>query len=101
MILILSLACASREDDPEVAAVLDLEGLASQGAPLYAENCSTCHGEDASGLDRGPDLRNFTAAGEPRYVEQVLYGTGYSMPGFRQTLADQEIADIVAWLHEQ
>ena len=43
--LALTLACGSQEEGSQV-----------EGAQLFAENCSRCHGEMADGTDIGPPL---------------------------------------------
>ena len=45
-------ACAGDDSD-------DLPGTASSdGAPLYAARCASCHGSDLQGTDVGPSLRS-------------------------------------------
>jgi mono/diheme cytochrome c family protein len=100
MILMLSLACASPESDPAVAAVLDLTGVSEEGAGVYADSCAHCHSEDGSGTDSGPGLRGLHASRDGAAVERILYGSGYEMPGFGARLSDQQVADVLAWVFE-
>ena len=41
---------------PETVVVPELSATARAGAAAFAENCATCHGENAGGTDRGPPL---------------------------------------------
>ncbi|HWP67152.1 MAG TPA: trypsin-like peptidase domain-containing protein, partial [Candidatus Limnocylindria bacterium] len=79
------------------------------GAPVYAEACARCHGEDGAG--DGPDaagltppppsLRDVRAA--RLSVEQiygaVTYGVdGTGMPAFRETYDEAQRWDVAAWV---
>lgn len=72
-------------------------GMAQQGATLFANNCQACHGAGASG-GFGPKLAgNPILNSETSFWETVLYGRG-PMPAWEHTLSRQDIADIRAWL---
>jgi mono/diheme cytochrome c family protein len=81
--LMLLLACADPADDPGVAAVLELEGVVVDGGLVFAANCQACHGEDAE------------------FIETILYGGFGQMGAYEDILEDQEIADVMAWLHDR
>jgi mono/diheme cytochrome c family protein len=80
---------------------------ADDGARLYAERCSGCHGDHGNGDGPAaaalvPKPRNFVDAGfwQGRTVDQVKTTitkgkTGTMMPGFEGVLTDAEI-DAVA-----
>jgi putative heme-binding domain-containing protein len=69
-----------------------------QGKRLFAQNCSACHGADASGGD-GPNLHGVPALlGDPTVQGIVRRGiAGTAMPG-SSTLSEREAANIVAYL---
>ena len=47
----------NKDSDPALAVVLpDLSTTAAAGETLFSKNCSTCHGENATGTDNGPPL---------------------------------------------
>lgn len=72
-------------------------GVAQQGAALFANNCQACHGSGAGG-GFGPKLAgNPILHLETAFWETVLYGRG-PMPAWEHTLSRQDIADIQAWL---
>jgi cytochrome c oxidase cbb3-type subunit 3 len=76
-----------------------LKGDAARGKSLFEENCSTCHGIDATGED-GPDLHGVPSALGDAAVEGIIQRgiRGTAMPGFFD-LKPQDRADIVAFLH--
>lgn len=76
--------------------ILGLDGDATAGAEVYAANCAACHGEDGTG-GTGSDL-TAGAIDSEAIVEIVLYG-GDGMTAFEDILSDQEIADVVAYVH--
>jgi mono/diheme cytochrome c family protein len=86
--------CLSR--DLRVAAVLELQGDPASGEELFAEHCSTCHGEGGIIIDEHS---------EDQVAEQILYGGTESvytyMPAFMTMLSDQEIADLVAFVMDR
>ena len=76
----------------------------ARGQTIFRSNCSFCHGSDARGGEKGPNLvRNVVVlrdqSGEliTPIVQSGIPAAG--MPKF--TLSAAEIADIAAWLHAQ
>ena len=68
------------------------------GAALFGEQCSTCHGADARGLN-GPNLILFLAAGttDERVLQIIRTGiAGTAMPPSRAT--DEELRAILAYV---
>lgn len=74
-------------------------GDAAHGKVLFEDNCSTCHGIDATGED-GPDLHGVPGQlGDAAVVGIIQHGIrGTGMPGFFD-LTPKDAADIVAFLH--
>jgi mono/diheme cytochrome c family protein len=81
----------SRVDD-----ILTLTGDATNGAAVYEENCASCHAADGSG-GIGPSMQGIVAEEGPEEVVDVILEGEDSMPSFSD-LADQDIADVVAYL---
>ena len=95
LVLTLSLAgCAT--GDSRVDTILGLGGDAANGGTVYAANCAGCHGADATG-GSGPNIAGDTEVDE---MASVILNGEEEMPAF-DTLTDQEIADIIAWVGEQ
>jgi len=71
------------------------------GAGLYRDKgCPQCHGADLNGNKKGPslaDIRTDPAWPAEKITKQIMDG-GQKMPPFGDSLTDQEIAQIVAFL---
>ena len=91
------------------------EGLSARaltGRPLYQENCAFCHAADGTGRNwigslLEPRPRDFTdpefrLLDDAQAMEQrVLHGIpGTSMPAWKDVLAPDDIAAIVAYIEE-
>lgn len=78
--------------------IAGLTGDAASGQPLYATRCANCHGATGGG-GLGPNLvAEFNERDEQAEKIDVILEGEDSMPGFADTLSDQEIADIVSYL---
>ncbi|MEJ2211802.1 MAG: c-type cytochrome, partial [Anaerolineae bacterium] len=81
-------------------------GVAAEGAADYLLNCSTCHGNQAEGVD-GPPLRNsqyVQTAGDQALFQLIVNGVpGAGMPAWLQAnggpLTGAQINNVVAYLH--
>src|SRR5262249_17995931 len=62
------------------------------GTSLFASNCATCHGADATGTATAPSVRCAT-----RVADAVQQGRGETMPSF-PALASSEVAALQSWL---
>lgn len=72
-------------------------GKASEGQPMYADACASCHGDDALGKI-GPRLvYNPVLYRWNDYEAAIMNGRG-RMPAFRDSIEPQQSADILAWL---
>jgi len=74
------------------------------GQTAFASRCGFCHGRDTAGGESGPDLtRSTLVAGDVRgdQIGPVVRSgrTDRGMPAF--TLADADLAAIVAFIHDQ
>lgn len=90
----------------------------SRGAPVYEQYCAACHGKKGQG--------SFTwrqVGADGKYPPPPLNGTGHAwhhpiralgsqikfgapggggkMPGFAQTLSDQDVIDVIAWFQDK
>jgi len=70
-----------------------------QGEVLFRERgCEHCHGVDGAGSDRGPNLSGVGRwLHQPEIAMQIRNG-GKTMPAFGDTLTDQEVQQLVAFL---
>jgi mono/diheme cytochrome c family protein len=62
------------------------------GADLFASNCASCHGIDATGSATAPSVRCAT-----RVMDAVQYGRGERMPSL-PALAPSEVTAVQSWL---
>jgi mono/diheme cytochrome c family protein len=77
------------------------EGDAEAGAQVFQESgCGSCHTLEAAGSSGsvGPDLDELQPSFD-QTVEQVTNGGG-SMPAFGDTLSEQQIRDVAAYVSE-
>lgn len=75
-------------------------GDAARGAGLWKKNCASCHAAQASG-EIGVNLRSRPVLYRKEFRSVVRAGRR-EMPAFStDTLADPELADVLAWLREQ
>ena len=88
--MLFSSACANQTDD-----VLALDGDATAGAETYAAECASCHGDAGEGAT-GPALAG-SGVDREEVVDLVVNGKE-EMPAFGDTLSDQEIADVAAYV---
>ncbi len=69
--------------------------IASLGAPIFAENCASCHGDDGAGLGQGaPDLTDnaWIYGGDVDAIIETLHqGRSGYMPAWEARLSDAEI----------
>ncbi|MDE0801241.1 MAG: cytochrome c [Rhodospirillaceae bacterium] len=102
-------------NDYAVAVMRGPERKGAQGANLYMQNCESCHVDTGRGyppylpplagnppvMDSDPaSLINIVLNGSSRLI---VDGTpdAYRMPGYRKSLNDQEIADIVSFMRSE
>lgn len=71
------------------------------GEDVYRNVCAACHMQDAAGAVGAaaiPGLASNPMMGTPEYpIHLVVAGRG-AMPGFKGTLTDQQIADVVTYV---
>jgi mono/diheme cytochrome c family protein len=79
----------------------DVKADEQAGAILYRDKgCPQCHGADLAGNKKGPslaDIRNDKAWPPEKITKQITDG-GAKMPPFADSLTDQEVAELVAFL---
>jgi cytochrome c oxidase cbb3-type subunit 3 len=78
--------------------------VVEQGAALFRQDCSFCHGRDATGGESGPDLTRSKLVAADLSGEKIapVIRSGVpakGMPAFDRT--DEQIASLVAFIHTQ
>ena len=75
----------------------DSVGDSKRGEQLYRASCIVCHGQEAMG-HIGPRLAgNPIVTNEPAF-RKILHEGRHVMPPLQDTLSEQQMADILAWL---
>lgn len=102
-------ACSGDEgkDGDRVDAVLALDGDAAAGKTVFEANCVSCHAASGLGVDdpTAPGIgQNLTeASGETdadaEFADIIINGKE-QMIAFGDTLDDQQIADVIAYIHD-
>ena len=91
LILIAATAICSAQD----------QKAAQAGAVLFRDKgCAYCHGKALEGTKKAPalaDIRNDKAWPAEKMTDHILNG-GEKMPPFRDSLSDDEIAQLIAYL---
>jgi cytochrome c oxidase cbb3-type subunit 3 len=88
-LVLLAASFPCRAEDPSSA---------KKGERIYANNCSTCHGDDLinnSGI--AFDLRRLTAGEHDRFVSSVLHGKN-AMPPWEGVLGAEQIESLWAYI---
>src|SRR5436190_22682247 len=74
----------------------------AHGQQIFRSNCSFCHGSDARGGEKGPNLVRAQLVLADQHGELIAPVVQNGIPGRgmpKLTLSATEIADIAAWLH--
>ena len=90
----------THEDETETHDESDLEGDAVAGKSIFVTNCASCHtlGDAGTTGTIGPNLDESEPSIE-HVIDRVTHGRGV-MPAFEDTLSEQEIADVAAYVSE-
>ena len=90
----------THEDETETHDESNLEGDAVAGKSIFVTNCASCHtlGDAGTTGTIGPNLDESQPSFE-HVIDRVTHGRGV-MPAFEDTLSEQEIADVAAYVSE-
>src|SRR6516162_5132457 len=105
LILSTSLGCDSepRKTDAE----LGLTPQQAAGRRVYDARCAECHyayssrnlrGPSMHGLFKKPFMSSGIPANDERVTDIIMLGRA-KMPGFQQKISQQQLADLLAYLH--
>jgi mono/diheme cytochrome c family protein len=92
---------------PKAKTLSELTPAEAQGHQIFQQNCSVCHHADSTQLLKGPGLQGlfqkpYLPSGAPANDERVrftiLHGRNI-MPPFANVLSDQQLNDLLAYLH--
>jgi mono/diheme cytochrome c family protein len=85
---------------PTLARTASSKPAEQTGANLFREKgCEYCHGVGAIGAKKGPALTgDFRKIWTEEKIKTQLINGGKKMPSFSDSLSDEEIANLIAWL---
>ena len=69
------------------------------GEALFSANCAGCHGADGTGNGANPDLTQSTESNTDEQLKDIITNGQGSMPAYGMTLTEEEIDDLVGYLH--
>jgi len=95
------------EPAPKTDAELGLNAQQASGRRVFERNCAACHNAYSSSGSKGPSLKKlyrkqYLPSGLPandRFVEQTIVNGRGMMPGEGMALTDQELDNLMAYLH--
>lgn len=89
---------------PQGQAQAQAEGQVQAGSVLFRDKgCAYCHGMDLAGTKKAPALANIQNDKQwtaEKITDHILNG-GQKMPPFSESLSDEEVAQLVAFLRAQ
>jgi cytochrome c oxidase subunit 2 len=111
----MTLVASTRKMIPVLLGVMILTGMSlgcsqkdpsfEQGKKIYENYCAACHGENGGGVLYSKSALNNSALvlGEPdKVIAVILFGRqgAGDMPGWRETLTDQEVAAVATYTRQ-
>jgi mono/diheme cytochrome c family protein len=96
-----------RDRSKETDAQLGLNAQQSAGRQIFEQRCAACHDAYSSSGLKGPGLKKlfrkkFLPSGLPardRFVEQTVVGGRGMMPAQGDALSQQQVDDLMSYLH--
>jgi len=68
---------------------------------FYDDSCSGCHGDDGEGTASGPALTEEVPEITDEEIEEAILDGPRSMPSFEDTMTDEELKLLVAWIRAE
>ena len=104
---LIALLCACDAEPRKTDAELGLNPQQAAGRRVYDARCAECHyaysthnlrGPSLHGLFKKPTMSSGIPANNDRVLDIILLGRA-KMPGFQNKLTQQQIDDLLAYLH--
>lgn len=105
--IVLFFGAGCGEPAPKSDAELGLNAQQSHGRRVFERDCAACHSAYSSSGSKGPSLKHlfhkqFLPSGLPandRFVEQTIVSGRNMMPPMGEAITQQELDDLMAYLH--
>ena len=106
-LILLTLFTACSAEPHKTDAELGLNLQQAHGRRVYEARCAECHfayigrdlrGPSLEGLFKKQFMKNGMPANDDRIADIILLGRA-KMPGFQQKLTQQQLDDLMAYLH--
>jgi len=95
---ILTILCSISLSIP-AAQALGSKAAEQAGATLFRnKGCAYCHGAAAQGTQKGPSLADIRKTMKPAKIAAQIKDGGSKMPAFGDSLSNDEVAQLVAFL---
>jgi mono/diheme cytochrome c family protein len=104
-LLVLIAGCG--DPAPKTDAELGLDMQQTNGRQVFEHDCAACHNAYSSSGSKGPSLKRlfrkqYLPSGLPandRFLKQTIDGGRGMMPGLGNSITDQQLDDLIAYLH--
>ncbi|MBL1416386.1 MAG: cytochrome-c oxidase, cbb3-type subunit III [Moritella sp.] len=97
-------AVINANTDEQVFTLLQKDPLVLQsGKALFGDNCSACHGQDATGQHNYPNLvdKDWLYGGSPQDVYTTIHnGRNGKMPAWKGVLSDNDIDELTQYVSQ-
>ena len=84
---------------PQPSKPLSVKEQEAAGAVLFRDKgCAYCHGKSTEGTHKGPSLLDVRKHLKADQIANQIKEGGQKMPAFKESLSDDEVTNLVAWL---
>ncbi len=99
LILMVLSFCTACGVDERAEDVVELQGNATNGKALYEMGCNGCHGDDGRGGTYNISVVFARRVHRDVAIADTIINGSDDMPAYDQW-TDQQIADVIAYIHE-
>jgi mono/diheme cytochrome c family protein len=83
----------------QTASAQTLTPQQAHGRQILTQNCNVCHLPQNPGSETyGPRLSKSSVNGDDKLMREVIQNGLVRMPGWKYTLKDQDISDVIAYV---
>jgi mono/diheme cytochrome c family protein len=97
--VVAALACSLPRPSTSVVHAYSSDGKKVGAALFHEKGCEHCHGANGRGGELGPDLSTVGKRLSKQKIEHQIHDGGAAMPAFGDVLQQDEIKDLVDFLH--